>query len=350
MWAVMALVCLAGGTAGQVAAEPIVRIASYNIKFLNADDLPSQRRQNLRAVIDSLGADVIGLQEIKDRRALEAIFPPADWHIVIDDDSDDDQDLAAVVRKPLEVVTPADLDADDADFLFADADELFFPNRRDLLKVEVRVPETDDTFVVLVTHAKSRLGGRAATDFRREGAAAMIVQRLERDFDETDHVILGDWNDNCDDRSLNILETGDPDTLGGIEDEPGAFPVNLLEPLCAQDQVTLGRSPADIEEGRIVVVEPGARVFNDMHRGDDTHTGDQMFDMILASPGMVARYVEDSAAVFDLAAAIEGSSSAQASDHLPVFVDIDSLRRRIGSRDRVIRPHRNHEERYPHIS
>jgi hypothetical protein len=151
----------------------------------------------------------------------------------------------------------------------------------------------------------------------------MIVQRLELDFDESDHVILGDWNDNCDDRSLNILETGDPDTLGGIEDEPGAFLVNLLEPLSAQDQVTLGRSPTDIENGRIVVVEPGARVFTDMHRGDDTHTGDQIFDMILASPGMVARYVEDSAAVFDLAAAIEGSSSAQASGHLPVFVDID---------------------------
>jgi hypothetical protein len=28
VWAVMALVCLAGGTAGQAAAEPIVRIAS----------------------------------------------------------------------------------------------------------------------------------------------------------------------------------------------------------------------------------------------------------------------------------------------------------------------------------
>jgi endonuclease/exonuclease/phosphatase family metal-dependent hydrolase len=75
MWAVMALVCLAGGTAGQVAAEPIVRIASYNIKFLNADDLPSQRRENLRAVIDSLDADIIGLQEIKDRRAPRGDLP-----------------------------------------------------------------------------------------------------------------------------------------------------------------------------------------------------------------------------------------------------------------------------------
>jgi len=122
---------------------------------------------------------------------------------VIGDDSADVQDLAMVVRKPLEVVRPADLDADDADFLFADGDELFFPNRRDLLMAEIRDPGSGRSFFVFVTHAKSRRGGRDATDFRREGAAAMIVQRLGRDFDEADYVLLGDFNDNCDDRSLN---------------------------------------------------------------------------------------------------------------------------------------------------
>ena len=49
--------------------------------------------------------------------------------------------LAAVDLDEADIDSEADfddLDADDADFLFADADELFFPNRRDLL-TELRV-------------------------------------------------------------------------------------------------------------------------------------------------------------------------------------------------------------------
>ena len=48
--------------------------------------------------VELLEADVIGLQEIADRAALELLFPPVGWRIVIEDDSGETQDLAAVVR------------------------------------------------------------------------------------------------------------------------------------------------------------------------------------------------------------------------------------------------------------
>jgi hypothetical protein len=122
--------------------------------------------------------------------------------LLIDDDSADVQDLAVAIRKPLRVVgLPPDLDADDAQFLFAREAELLFPNRCDLLGVAVQLPDESATFVVMVCHAKSRAGGRAATDPRREGAARVMLRALERDFDEKDFILLGDFNDNPDDRN-----------------------------------------------------------------------------------------------------------------------------------------------------
>lgn len=143
-----------------------VRVATYNIKFLSTNvQQEGDRLTKLREVIALLDADVIGLQEIADHAALELVFPPQDWHLVIDDDSPDAQDVALVVRKPFSVLgLPPDLDADDQHFLFSSASNDLFPNRRGLLAVEVKVPNDSATFFVLVHHAKSRVGGRAVTD------------------------------------------------------------------------------------------------------------------------------------------------------------------------------------------
>jgi hypothetical protein len=148
-----------------------VRVATYNIQFLSADVVhQGDRLDQLREVIALLDADVIGLQEIADRAALALVFPPAEWHLVIDDDSPDLQDLAVAVRKPLRVVgLPADLGADDEHFLFAHETETLFPNRRDLLAVPVQLADESATFVVMVHHGKSRAEGRAATDPRQRG-------------------------------------------------------------------------------------------------------------------------------------------------------------------------------------
>src|SRR5947208_3130311 len=83
-----------------------VRAASYNIEFLNTS-ISSARRDALQQVIAKLDADVIGLEEIADRPALANIFPTQDWNVIIDDDSDDPQDLAVAVRKQrFDVLTP----------------------------------------------------------------------------------------------------------------------------------------------------------------------------------------------------------------------------------------------------
>jgi endonuclease/exonuclease/phosphatase family metal-dependent hydrolase len=309
-------------TIAPAAAQQPVRVASYNIKFLSTSvSTQGDRLAKLQQVIARLDADVIGLQEIADRAALALLFPPADWDIFIDDDSGDAQDVAIVARHPFKIKAP-DLNADDEDFLFAGAgNENLFPNRRDLLVAEVAMPNTASTFFVMAHHAKSRLGGRAVTDPRREGAAAAIVQVLEQRFDERDFILLGDFNDNPDDRSLNILETGNPTAAGGAEEQDGPFLMNLMELLVAADHVSHGRDAMDIGEDGINTIDPGSRTRNNVNRGNNTNTGDILFDQLLIPMRMKDRYVAGSAKIFDEPVAIEGTSSTQASDHLPVFAD-----------------------------
>ena len=163
------------------AQEQQVRVASYNIRFLStAVSSQGNRLDKLKEVINLLDADVIGLQEIADRAALNLVFPPADWIVVIDDQSGDAQDVAVAVRKPFKVLGfNANFDAEPQNFLFPEStNDSFYPNKRDLLFVEVGLPTGDDTFFVMVEHSKARVGGRAVTDPRREGAARLLVDVL----------------------------------------------------------------------------------------------------------------------------------------------------------------------------
>jgi endonuclease/exonuclease/phosphatase family metal-dependent hydrolase len=83
-------------------AESRIRVADYNIKFLSVSDLNAkpQRKQRLSAVIEQLRPDIIALQEIRDRQALEELFEPNAWSILIDDDSNDEQDLGNRRKTP----------------------------------------------------------------------------------------------------------------------------------------------------------------------------------------------------------------------------------------------------------
>jgi hypothetical protein len=85
---VLALVALLVFTTAAWSAQ--IRVATYNIQFLSTDVVnQGDRLSKLREVIAVLDAHVIGLQEIADRAALERVFPPTEWHLVIDDDSTD---------------------------------------------------------------------------------------------------------------------------------------------------------------------------------------------------------------------------------------------------------------------
>lgn len=308
----------------RISQDVTVRVATYNIKFLKSTvDQQGDRLAKLKRVIEDLDAHVIALQEIDDRAALRKVFDETEWKIVIDDQSGDDQDLALVFREPLRVKgIGANLDAEPGNFLFPDAgDNEFFPNRRDVLVIELELPALGRSFFVMVNHAKSRFGGRATTDPKREGAARKLIQVLEARFDESLYVLLGDFNDSPDDRSLNILEGGDPNAVGGPEEIDGPFLINLTESLWARDHVSWGRVSTDIVSDRVSTVDPGARKRNNDARGTDGNTGDILFDNILVPPGMHRFYVPDSCKVFDRPDGVRGNSNTRASDHLPVYAD-----------------------------
>jgi endonuclease/exonuclease/phosphatase family metal-dependent hydrolase len=298
-----------------------VRVAAYNIQFLNTA-ISQARRDNLKEVIRLLNADVIALNEIDDRASLAQVFPPDQWQIVIDDDSANNQDVAVVVRRPLEVRgMNSNLNADDQHFLFpSPADNDPFPDRRDVLKVEVGFPGSSRGFFILAVHAKSRREGRDRTEGRRVRASRLLVQKLRQDFDDKDYILLGDFNDNPDDRSLNILESGDPDASFEEEERDGPFLINLMEPLVAAGHVSHGREELDIISDRINTIDSGSRARNRNGLGTNNHTGDILFDQMLISMGLREAYVGGSAKVFDRAIALSGGAN-RASDHLPVFAD-----------------------------
>lgn len=303
-------------------AQEVTRVATYNIKFFESDvATEGNRLDNLREVVSLLNADVIGLQEIRDREALELLFPPDEgWQIVIDDDSGDPQDVALVVKAPYRVKgMDSDLDADDAHFLFPDSeDNSHFPIRRDVLTVEVELPEGNGSFYVMVVHAKSRSGGRAATDPRRAGAARDMVEVLRRDFSDAPFVLLGDFNDNPDDESLNILETGNPNALPGPEEIEGPFLLNVTEPLVAEDRVSWGIDTDEIVGNQVNTVVPGSRKLNNDTRGTRGRIAPILFDQILIPTWMATSYIPASAKIFDHPSSVR---QTQASDHLPVFAD-----------------------------
>lgn len=319
---ILSAVLIGLAVASTVAAQQPVRVATYNIKFFKSS-VSAPRLANLKEVVAALDADIIGLQEIDDRAALERLFDTADWDLVIDDQSGDDQDVAVAIRHPFKALgLSAGLDANDEHFLFpGSANDQAFPNRRDLLCVEVSVPGESQSLFFMVHHAKSRLGGRGVTDPRREAAARAMIARLEQDFDGRRYVLVGDCNDNPDDRSMNILEAGQPDAAGGAEQIEGPFLLNLCEELVAQDRVSWGLKSNDIANGLINTVEPGSRQRNNAERGGPGSVSPILFDQILIPVTMKAMYVPGSAKVFDHPAALLGGANAP-SDHVPVFADL----------------------------
>ena len=282
----------------------------------------------------------LGYRRYRNRAALERLFDPAEWHIVIDDDSRSarlDQDVAVVVRRRLELVSPSedDTDADDEDFLFPSRRvSRFFPGRRDVLHVRVKVPQLAEPLSILVVHLKARTDGRETTTPRRTGAAALLLDAIEDEFDDRPFVLLGDFNDNPDDACMNILETGDPNAVASKESVPGRLLLNVTEPLVAQDVVSHStRSNFETEDGRVVTVVDGSRDLNFRNRDRDFHVKKVLFDQILIPVAMRGSYVADSAAVF-----APPSTMKRASDHLPVYADFsfdDQPNDPAGSRIRV---------------
>ena len=305
-------------------AAETVRVATWNLKaFGRGTAVEPARLRRAQAVVEKLQADVVAVQEMENRATMEQLFPPPDWQCVIDDDDADGLQLAVAVHRPLTVATQdGDLDADDPDYLFPGQQyDWLFPYRRDALAVAIHVPGRALPFGIITVHLKARSGGRATTEERRVGAATELALRLRARFGRSAYVLLGDFNDNPDDRSMNILEQGDPDAVFEVENRPDPFLANLTESLAADGRVSWGRDDQDVKDGRIDTRDPGSRQRNADLRGTDEHTGDSLFDQLLVSQVLLPAYVPDSVHVFDDPIAVEGGWDHCPSDHLPVYAD-----------------------------
>jgi len=306
-----------------------LKFVTYNMYFLD-DGISDQRRSNLVAVIEKLDADVIGFQEVKDPAALENILPQ-DYSIAMIDDTTEVQEVALAVRSPLEIqsykyVFP-DTSLDDA-----------FPRSRDLLQVEVKGYGKE--FIFLVNHFKSRWGGRVKTDERRIEATSMIVDYIRQNLMDKNVILLADFNDDPDDRSLNVLEYGDAQAVGGIDVIDDTFLFNTTEQLVAKDYCSFGLNYiyADVQSDTFDARIPGSREENNKWRGKDydfykdVKVKEVLFDQILISLNLKPFFVNSG--VFNGSEAVRGIPSktrfvadgviytrrgSLASDHLPAW-------------------------------
>ena len=306
-----------------------LKVATYNIFFLD-EGISQERKENLQTVIQKLNADIIGFQEIKNPAALENILPK-DYSIAMIDDTTEVQEVAMAVRSPLKIISYK--------YIFPDSiyDEAF-PRSRDLLQVEV--DGYGKEFVCLVNHFKSRYGGRVETDRRRCEATSMIVEYIRQNLMDKNVIILADFNDDPDDRSLNILEYGDPQAVGGIDEVEDTFLFNTAERLLAKNYCSFGLNyvygdiQSDTFDARIL----GSREENNKWRDKeydffkDVKVKEILLDQILVSLNLKPFFVKSG--VFNGSEAVTGIPSktrftkdgviymrrgSLASDHLPVW-------------------------------
>ena len=306
-----------------------IKIATYNIYGLD-DGISDARQERLQTVMRELNADIIGFQEIQSNSALERILPD-NYTIGMLDDPEELQELAIAVREPFEIT--------DLKMIFPEkVHDQAFPRKRDLLQAYVE--GYGRRLIVLVHHAKSRSGGRDKTNPRREASATMTMRYLTSRVKYDHIVLLGDFNDNPDDRSLNILEYGDPDALPGIDQVPDAFLYNTSEAMLARDYCSYGYNDLydKIESDIFDPMVPGARAENNKWRGkphnfvQDVKVKAILFDQILVSQNL-KNHVQSSG-VFTHAEAVKGTRSRIrfsgdeivyttrgdfASDHVPVW-------------------------------
>lgn len=314
---------------------------TYNIQWFAEDDNP-QRLSNLRTILQDIRPDLVAVQEVQSRKALEQIFPPSQWTIGMLDDPREFQEVGIAVRRGLTLVS--------SEMVFPSPNlDYAFPGRRDVLRAVVRTQD-NKTAVFYVLHQKSRRGssltprgmsGRNETDAQREMAAGLLAAYLAAQKDENS-IVLGDMNDTPDDRSMNILESGNLLAQGGPVEAANPLMVNLTEPLYREDWVTIDLSRRFLGEP-ITAQVPGAMKSNEDLRGkahrfpDDVPVTQSLFDQILVSPKL--RAGAGRVSIFSAPVALRGRNGRttrddatgtvnyiekgdRASDHLPVYVDL----------------------------
>ncbi|MCC6403091.1 MAG: endonuclease/exonuclease/phosphatase family protein [Fimbriimonadaceae bacterium] len=324
------LVFLVLRSSAQDANRTTLRAMTYNIEWFSEDANPV-RVANLKAVLADVKPDIVGMEEIQSRKALEQVFDTKQWQLGLDDDPKEAQELAIAVRRPYVLIG--------TQMVFrGPALDRAYPNDRDALRAVVQTP-SGGQIVVYVLHMKSRSGGRRTTDVQREMACSLLSAYIAHRPEEPNVLVMGDMNDAPNDRSVNMLETGDVLAPAGKTKARVLF--NLTEGLAERDQVTFGLSEL-YEDGKpLSPVVKGAYAENERLRGQDYRYPQDVkvvqtfMDQILASPGM-ARAWNGNVKVYTGAAAMRGTGGRTqlsngvanytqkgdlASDHAPVYAD-----------------------------
>ncbi len=265
------------------------RVGTFNVENL-FDDLddpyaadettPAKPREDLARLaqtIRQLDADILALQEVESRGYLEqfthTFLADAGYREVIHYEGNDQRgiDVAMLSRFPIESVTSYRHAA------FEDEQGRNQRFRRDLLRVTVQPPR-GESFEVWCIHLKSS-GDDARTSEPIRSAEAQKIRAL---YDQTIDakpgariLLLGDFNDTLESRSLRILLGSERLSLQ-----------TLLQDLPFEQRVTYNQGP---------------------HRS--------MIDFILASPAMADTYVGDSYRIY------HGDPETHGSDHNPVVAD-----------------------------
>lgn len=253
-----------------IAAGRTFRIASYNVlNLFDNVDAPDKRDEGtppksaesqaaLADVIEDSQADVIALQEVenleiltqfRDQNHLKDDYP----HVVLVEGNDGRGiDVALFSKHPIKnVVTHKD----EVFPIKGEKDRGFL---RDLLQADVEIPEYGPVRFFL-NHFASKRGGKRADRMREAEAKAAreIVKRETKDFPSQKYVVLGDFNDTSDSKSVRTLTEKDEDGWGlvdGFRNEPDivSYSTNertakkwglkridhiLLSPELAKDQV-----------------------------------------------------------------------------------------------------------------
>lgn len=306
------------------------RVCAYNMEWLSEEAHP-ERIGRLKTIIRQINPDILAMEEVQSRAAVEQLFDSS-WDIAIKDDLAEYQEPALAVKKPYKI--------EDYDTVFKDASlDVAFPGGRDVLRVVVVSPSGSRT-AFYVLHMKSRSGGRLATDPQRKMAAGLLAAYLCNKTNEN-AVVLGDLNDCPDDESVNILETGNVRAKAGRYKVENPLLVNLSEAMYDLDMVTHGL--IDLFRGAPPSpVVPGSKEENERWRGkdydfvNDSKIHQTLLDQILVSPALAANKpeikVHTSRECFegkrgrtlrdDNGVATYTEKGTRASDHVPIYVDL----------------------------
>ncbi len=292
---VRATVLLAGLLLALAGRAETLRIATYNVENYGPTNRvtaggyrpeypkPEAEKAALREVIRGLAADVLVLQEMGRRPYLEELrrdlrsagidYP----HLALAAAADEDRSVAVLSRRPLQRVrTHTDLE-----FKYFETVETV---RRGLLEFTLEAAGGELTLFAL--HLKSRFTERPDDPLsarRRAGEATVIRDRILQRFPrpaEARFLVLGDCNDTRTSRPLAALQ------------KRGRNEIAILLP----------------------AVDSRGEVWTHFFRREELYT---RVDHVLVSPGLKPAVREGRARIYD------GHGVAQASDHRPVYVDLD---------------------------